>query len=71
MTDSCESLHWIQFRELLKGDEVSLRIVESETADEPSQREPVDKVTAGPSKKRYEEAKSYYLKHKHIFEPDD
>ncbi|MEW5980614.1 MAG: hypothetical protein AB1898_32970 [Acidobacteriota bacterium] len=57
-----EYLHWVK-RDLKPGDILTIRVVESDTADEPASREREDPAQVS------EQQRKYYLKLKKEFEP--
>ena len=63
-------LRWIPHRALEVGDEISVRIVMSTTADEP-QAETAGAPVGEVQQQHWEAARDFYLKHKHKYERHD
>jgi hypothetical protein len=64
-----EHLRWLPHHELKVGDEITVKVIEGENADEPAREEPVDEALRDTSERElFESARDYYFKHKDRFE---
>jgi hypothetical protein len=67
--DTGKHYHWISTKEVALGDEISIRIIESASADPAVKEQPVDKKEVADQQRRtWEAAKEYYQNYRDRYE---